>query len=74
MALSASRIAPGPAEGQTSLVEGEEFRLGVGGYLRSVTGVHDAGFDLPVGDRRSAFNSEVLRLEWSAHLGDRVQL
>jgi len=65
---------PRPAEAQISLVEGEEFRLGIGGYLRSVTGVHDAGYDLPVGDRRSAFNSEVLRLEWSARLGDRVHV
>lgn len=67
-------LAPGTAEGQISLVEGDEFRLGIGGYLRSVTGVHDAGFDPPVGERRSAFNSEVLRLQWSARLGDRVQV
>ena len=67
-------LVPGTAGGQISLVEGEEFRLGIGGYLRSVTGVQDAGFDLPAGDRRSAFNSEVLRLEWSARFGDRVQV
>jgi len=66
--------APGAVDGQIAVVEGEDFRLGLTGYLRSVTGVHDAGFDVPLGDRRSAFNAEVARLEWSARWGDRVQV
>lgn len=63
---------PAALEGQLTLAEGDDYALTLGGYLRSLTGLHDAGYDLPVGDRRSAFNSAVTRLRWRFRWGDRV--
>lgn len=67
-----------PAEGQISIFEtgaaGEPLSLGLSGYVRSLTGIHDTGYELPTGDRRSAFNGEVARLKWSAGWGRRLRL
>lgn len=67
-------LAPTAGSGQISLVEGDAFRLGLSGYVRSLTGVHEAAFAPPAGDRRSAFNGEVARLRWTAAWGERIQL
>ncbi len=44
------------------------------GYLRSLTGFHDAGFEPPGADRRTVFNGESGRLMWSVAWGDRITL
>lgn len=44
----------------------------LGGYLRSLTGVHDTGFDVSGADRRTGFNAEVVRIKWRGRWGDRV--
>lgn len=66
------------AEGQIRIYEGEAadrpLELDLTGYVRSLTGIHDAGYDPPVGERRSAFNAEVVRLKWGAVWGDRIRL
>ena len=38
--------------------------LGLGGYVRSLTGFQDLGYDPVLVDRRSGFNGEVIRLKW----------
>lgn len=76
--LLLSLVATAGAEGQIRIFEGEAadrpLELDLTGYVRSLTGIHDTGYDLPAGDRRSAFNAEVVRLEWGAAWGDRIRL
>jgi hypothetical protein len=48
--------------------------LEVGGYLRSISGVQDLGYDSPLAERRFAFNGEVFRLKWTATLSEHVRL
>ena len=36
----------------------------LGGYVQSLTGFQDLGYDPLISDRRSAFNGEVIRLKW----------
>lgn len=63
-----------PATGQTPLVESGRFALDLGGYVRSLTGVHDAGYEPPSADRRSGFHGDVIRLKWRAAWTDAVVL
>ncbi|MFW6079349.1 MAG: hypothetical protein ACODAE_07005, partial [Gemmatimonadota bacterium] len=51
---------------------GPDVSLDLTGYVRSLAGVHDRGFDLPGIDRRSAFNSDVGRLKWSLRWGEGI--
>lgn len=67
-------LLPAPSRAQIHVVEGETFGLDLSGYLRSLTAVHEAGWDVPGQDRRTAFNGEVLRAQWSARWGDAVAL
>jgi hypothetical protein len=55
----------------TAAARGWPGRLGLSGYLRTLTGIHDAGFDLPQVERRSGFHGQVARLRWQLSLGDR---
>ena len=43
---------------------GARTTVDLGGYVRSLTGVQDLGYDPIVTDRRVAFNGEVIRLKW----------
>ena len=65
-----------PERGGAQLPQAESgsFSLSLGGYVRSLTGIHDAGYDLPSGDRRSGFHSDVARLRWRARWSDEVLL
>ena len=56
---------------QVPIFESEPFSLGISGYFRSLTGIHDAGFDLPSAERRSGFHGDVARLKWRARWSDR---
>ncbi len=61
------------AEGsaQIAVFTADAVSLGLSGYVRTLTGAHDAGVELPSGDRRSTFHSDVVRLKWQLRAGDR---
>ncbi|HSR43184.1 MAG TPA: hypothetical protein VLL48_13445, partial [Longimicrobiales bacterium] len=61
---------PPPLQAQISLFEGDRSSLGVSGYLRSLTGISDLGYEPPSGDRRSGFHGDVARVRWRARWGD----
>ncbi|MDX1567331.1 MAG: hypothetical protein R3223_05985 [Longimicrobiales bacterium] len=44
--------------------------LSLGGYVHVVTGIHDTGFPIPGEDPTSAFNGDVLRLQWGGSWED----
>jgi hypothetical protein len=68
-------LLPGQAAAQFTLVGGETARLTLGGYVRSLTGVHDLGYEIPDNpvfpptERRSGFNGQVVRLKWQLEGG-----
>lgn len=61
---------PGLLHSQTSDPSDRPLSISVGGYVHAVTGVHDTGYPVPAGDPTSAFNGEVLRLQWRAEWAD----
>ncbi len=70
LALLGAAAAAAPAAGQLTLFEGGDVTATVGGYVRSITGFQDLGYDLPVVPglpipaRQSGFHSEVVRVKW----------
>ena len=56
---------------QIAVFTTDAVSLGLSGYVRTLTGAHDAGVELPIGDRRSTFHSDVVRLKWQLRAGDR---
>lgn len=68
-------LLPGSARAQFTLVDGEAARLTLGGYVRSLSGVHDLGYTIPdnplfpATERRSGFNGQVVRLKWQLEGG-----
>ena len=82
----AAATAPRSVTAQITLLERDGLELGVSGYGRTFTGVHDAGFDTPVfppttpPSRTTGFHSQVIRLKWhlegdgwAADIHDRIQ-
>lgn len=70
--------APGAASAATTLLEGAEGSLSLGGYARSLGGLQQLGFVTtpgvtpgPVPDH-GGVSATVLRLEWKAALGDHL--
>jgi len=63
-------LIPLPGEAQFTLLKGEKSSLELGGYLRTLTGLYDTGYEVSDSDRVSGFNAEVLRLKWMLRLGD----
>jgi len=61
----------GPAAAQISIVDKPSFQLDLTGYVRTLTGVHHAGFDIDGADRTTGFHGAVTRLKWSATVPDR---
>lgn len=63
-------LLAGPAAAQIALYDGDDLRLGLSGYVRTFTGIHDRGFDLPElfpgtsPERTSGFHSQVGRARW----------
>ena len=55
-------------------IEAQRAEIGPSGYLRALTGVHDAGFDVPGFSRTTGFHGEVLRLKWRVALGEALSL
>jgi hypothetical protein len=51
-------------------LESGDRSLELGGYLQSLTGIHDAGYELEDSESVSGFNAEVLRLKWMIRLGE----
>lgn len=74
LALGLPLVLPRAALAQIHVVEGDGFGLDLSGYVRSLTAVHEASWDVPGQDRTSAFNGEVLRLRWNARWGDALAL
>lgn len=70
LALPALLATPERSDAQIVLTESERFSLQLSGYVRSLTGIHDAGYEPPASDRRSGFHGDVIRLKWRAGLGD----
>jgi len=70
LSLSAPLTVPGVLLAQVSLIEGDRFSFGASGYLRSLTGISDLGYEPPTGDRRSGFHGDVARVRWRARWGD----
>ena len=59
-----------PMAGQTAGADGDGTALALDGYIRTLTGIHDLGYDVPANpltgptDRRSGFHGQVVRLKW----------
>jgi hypothetical protein len=67
-------LFPTPTAAQFTLFEGGGTKLELGGYLQSLTGIHDAGFEIPESETISGFNAEVLRLKWMLRFGENTLL
>jgi hypothetical protein len=68
-ALLAEALGPQDAWAQILHVSGKTAELEMGGYVRTLTGIYDLGYDLPDGERTSGFNGEVVRLKWNLRFG-----
>src|SRR5690606_3596637 len=71
-ASHAHAALPGAAGARAA--QGGRPSLDVSGYVRSLTGIHDAGFDAPGFDRRTGFHGQVARLRWRIGFGGNVTL
>lgn len=60
---------PAGVGAQIVLFENDDATVGLSGYVRSLTGLHDRGYDLPLGERESAFHAEVMRVKWRLEAG-----
>ena len=69
LALSTTLVRVGGA--QTNV--GNETTLDLGGYVRSLTGFQDLGYDPFVIERQAVFNGQVVRLKWLIDVGDRLR-
>lgn len=75
----APRAGAGPAAAQTTIAEGDAVTLLLDGYVRTITILHDRGFDLPTfpgmapPPRQTGSHGQVLRLKWRLE-GDRWRL
>jgi len=68
----AHAAAPGTRGARAA--QGGRPSLDISGYVRSLTGIHDAGFDAPGFDRRTGFHGQVARLRWRIGFGENVTL
>lgn len=73
LALAAFAL-PANARAQIRLLGGDRPGVELGGYVRTLTGLHDAGYDPPGEARRTGFHGQVLRLRWRVSWGDDVVL
>lgn len=74
VAILTGLLAPLTARAQIHLVESRLARFQLSGYVRALTGVHDAGFDVPGTPRTSGFHGEVVRLKWQLAVGEHVSV
>jgi hypothetical protein len=73
-ATAAVALSPGAARGQIALVKGERLKVGVAGYVRTLSGVYDAGFVIGEGSETTGFHGAVTRLKWSARVGSTLNI
>ena len=69
MLLGAS-ASPGWA--QINLIRNPGLELDLTGYVRTLTGVHDAGYETGLGSSTTGFHGAVTRLKWTATVPGRV--
>jgi hypothetical protein len=65
---------PTTAHAQIPIVQSGPASLQLSGYVRALTGIHDAGFDVPGTPGTTGFHGEVIRLKWQLALGERFTL
>lgn len=63
-----------PAAAQIGLVRTEAFELHLTGYVRTLTGVHDAGFETPDLTSTTGFHGAITRLKWTVEIPGRASL
>jgi len=71
---SAGLFGPSSLQAQFTLLGGEGSSLELGGYVRTLTGIYDLGYDPPDADRTTGFNAEVVRLKWTVRFGENAIL
>lgn len=75
LVIAAIALVPGGATAQFTLADGEAGALTVGGYVRTLTGIHDLGYEIPETPaiastpRRRGFHGNVIRLKWQLEGG-----
>ncbi|MEJ2202699.1 MAG: hypothetical protein P8170_01180 [Gemmatimonadota bacterium] len=77
LGLLALLLHPSGVAGQITLLGDGDRALELSGYVRSLTGIYDLGYELPGDaeeDATSGFNGEVVRLKWTTRLGPKVTL
>lgn len=67
--LAILALLPATATAQLTLLEGDNTRLLLSGYVRTFTGIHDRGFEIPEiadpgGARTSGVHGQVARVKW----------
>jgi hypothetical protein len=70
-------LLPSGALGQITLLGDGTRALELSGYVRSLTGIYDLGYELPGDsgeDATSGFNGQVVRLKWTTRMGPRLTL
>jgi len=72
--MIAALAVPGSAAAQIEILDGDRPGIELGGYVRSLTGLRDAGHDTPGEARRTGFHGQVVRLRWRLTWGDDVVL
>lgn len=68
----ASALSAGDVAAQIRVAEWGDGELDLTGYVRALTAVRDAGFDLPGAERTTAFAGQIARLKWTARGEDWV--
>lgn len=75
LALALVAFLPAAADAQFTLAEGDAATLTLGGYVRTLTGIHDLGYSIPetpfsaATPRQSGFHGQVARLKWQIEGG-----
>ena len=60
---------------QIRLIRSDAFELDLTGYVRTLTGVHDTGFETDdTTSTKTGFHGAVTRLKWTASLPGRASL
>ena len=70
-------LLPSSGLGQITLLGEGSRALELSGYVRSLTGIYDLGYELPGDagdDATSGFNGQVVRLKWTTRMGTRLTL
>lgn len=63
-----------PVAAQIPVYEGDDVRLQLSGYARTLTGLHDPDIDQAGAPVKTGFGSGVVRLKWRLGLGDAAVL